>query len=196
MSLPRSSFPCSTCCITEVQVNSLEIDPIRNMVRSGSTGFRLSKSANPYPLAKYSWPSFTTDTVAPATCLSASRAVITPSTNPSSSARSRRPRPGAKPAGVTGFTAGGAGTGRACPAAEVAIRRAQAGARPRRTTRQAMIEILSEERARFCIQMVPPYGGAKSEVSQLGHRPPRPPRPPCYRGGPAGFLGQCSRTTV
>src|SRR5215467_13594483 len=52
--------------MTAVQVNSFEIDPGRKRVSSAETGFFASTSAYPYPLAKSTFPSFTTDTVAPA----------------------------------------------------------------------------------------------------------------------------------
>ena len=45
MSLSRSSLPCSTSCMTAVQVKSFEIEPGRNSVASGSTGFFFSMSA-------------------------------------------------------------------------------------------------------------------------------------------------------
>ena len=51
MSASRSSFPASTCCMTAVQVKSLETEPGRNRVRSGSTGRRLFMSEKPNPLS-------------------------------------------------------------------------------------------------------------------------------------------------
>ena len=44
-SASRSILPAATCCITAVQVNSLEIEPIRNNVLSATTGVRLATSA-------------------------------------------------------------------------------------------------------------------------------------------------------
>ena len=43
----KSSLPWETNCITDVHTNSLDIDPMRNIVVLASTGFFLSKSAYP-----------------------------------------------------------------------------------------------------------------------------------------------------
>ena len=66
-SVSRSSLPSSTCCITAVQVKSLEIEPIRKSVVAGSTALLESTTAYPYPFEKRSAPSRTTETVMPAT---------------------------------------------------------------------------------------------------------------------------------
>ena len=46
-SLSRSSLPCSTSCMTAVQVKSFEIEPGRKSVVFQSTGTRFSTSAKP-----------------------------------------------------------------------------------------------------------------------------------------------------
>src|SRR5690606_13660106 len=84
--------PASASCITAVHVNSLVTEPMRNIVRSGSTGLRSPTFAQPYPFDRSSSPSRTTETVAPAMCLSRMCATITPSRNASSSAASVGPR--------------------------------------------------------------------------------------------------------
>ncbi len=66
MSASRSSLPCSTSCITEVQTNSLEIEPGRNNVVLGSTGVRFSTSEKPKPRSVTTLPFSTTVTTAPA----------------------------------------------------------------------------------------------------------------------------------
>ena len=43
-SASRSILPCSTSCMTAVQVKSLETEPGRNKVSFGSTGVRLATS--------------------------------------------------------------------------------------------------------------------------------------------------------
>src|SRR6266481_6195888 len=78
-----SSFHCSDICITEVHVKSLEMEPGRNSVLSAVTGVRFSTSENPYPLAKISLPSFTTEMVAPAMFSRCNCDGITPSRNAS-----------------------------------------------------------------------------------------------------------------
>src|SRR5579871_4619460 len=82
----RSSFFCSTSCITDVQVNSLEIEPGRKSVASAVTGVRLSTSENPYPLANRTWPSLTTTITAPPMSSRCSCSGITPLRNASTSA--------------------------------------------------------------------------------------------------------------
>src|SRR5512143_1062954 len=52
--------------MTAVQVNSLEIDPGRNIVVVGSTGWRLFTSEYPYPFSNRPRPSFTIATTPPA----------------------------------------------------------------------------------------------------------------------------------
>src|SRR5689334_12762346 len=69
-----------------VQVNSFEIEPGRNNVSCGDTGFLLCTSAKPSPLAKSSFPSFTTEIVAPAMSLRPSCKGTMPSRNASTSA--------------------------------------------------------------------------------------------------------------
>ncbi len=65
-SASRSILPCSTCCMTAVQVRSFDTEPGRNSVSFGSTGARFSTSAKPKPRSVRIWPSLTTATTQPA----------------------------------------------------------------------------------------------------------------------------------
>ena len=79
MSSSRESLPCSTSCMTAVQVNNLETDPGRKRVVSGSTGISNPDRHNPYPFEKKIWPSLTTTKTAPGTWFSCMDVYIAPS---------------------------------------------------------------------------------------------------------------------
>src|SRR5262245_772171 len=61
----RSTRPRSTSCITAVAVKAFEIEPMRQIVDSGSTARRVATSARPYPRWKSTRPSWTKTNAAP-----------------------------------------------------------------------------------------------------------------------------------